>query len=468
MQADATALADAIRSRKITASEAMSASLAKLKDNEFLGSIVAAYPEQGIQAAQDIDLSLQDSSVKDNAVFCGVPTLAKDLGGPFKGFPVRAGSCVVPAFEGLDSELAERFRMAGLCCFGTTTSPEFGLSLASEPVIGPLCRNPLNPDLSAGGSSGGAASAVASGIVAIAHATDAGGSIRVPAACCGLVGLKPTRGTIPSGPQFTNHLAGIASELAVCRSVRDTANIFHAVSGDVKGPYPAMEPLEFCEKKLRIGMLLETGMQYPTIDDRLEAVQGAGRSLEADGHEVISVNWAQVEHMVQECASIFAGIIATNLAELEQSTDWDFSRSETVTQAAIEKGKLISGVELWQLMNRMVLVSRELWQLFEGFDCLLTPMLSTAPKPIGSYPSDHSDIDLHFDRMTAFSPLATLANVSGFPAITMPFGADGNGLPLPIQFLAPMGCEKLLLSLAARMETELRWQPKFPIAGLDR
>ncbi|MEP4341068.1 MAG: amidase family protein, partial [Lentilitoribacter sp.] len=261
MQFDATALADAIRSHKLTASEAMSASLAKLKDNKFLGSVVAAYPDKGLLSAKNIDLGLQDGPVKDNAVFCGVPTLAKDLGGPFKGFPVCAGSGVVPTDDGLDSELAMRFRAAGLCCFGTTTSPEFGLSLASEPLIGPICRNPLNPNLSAGGSSGGAASAVASGIVSIAHATDAGGSIRVPAACCGLVGLKPSRGAIPSGPQFTNYLGGIASELAVCRSVRDTANIFHAISGGVKGPYPMGQSVQFQERKLRVAMLLETGVQ---------------------------------------------------------------------------------------------------------------------------------------------------------------------------------------------------------------
>ncbi len=119
-------------------------------------------------------------------------------------------------------------------------------------------------------------------------------------------------------------------------------------------------------------------------------------------------------------------------------------------------------------MNEMVLVSRDLWQFFENFDCLFTPMLSTAPKPIGSFPTDHRDIDLHFDRMTAFSPLAMLANISGFPAITLPFGTDADSLPLPIQILAPMGCEKLLLSLAARLETELRWQHRFPIAGLNQ
>lgn len=467
MQADATALALAIRNHDLTASEAMMASLNQSADKEFLGSVISSDPQKGLQAAENADRALQSTSIKNHEVFCGVPTLVKDLGGPFKGYSVGAGSAIISFDDSSDSVLAERFRATGLCCFGTTTSPEFGLSLASEPAIGPVCRNPLNPNLSPGGSSGGAASAVAAGIVSIAHATDAGGSIRVPAACCGLVGLKPSRGSIPSGPNFGNYLAGIASELAVCRSVRDVVCLFDAVSGRVKGPCPSAEQLKFSDRSLRIGMILETGEKYPTHPDRLEAVQSAGRSLEADGHEVVALNWSQISQMVENSARIFAGIITTNLAALAQSTGWDFSKSELITQAAVQAGNKTSGIELWQLMNTMVLVSRDLWKLFDNFDCLLTPMLSTAPKPIGSFPMDHSDIDLHFERMTAFSPLATLANISGFPAITLPFGEDANALPLPIQFLAPIGCEKLLLRLAARMETELRWQHKFPIAGLD-
>lgn len=467
MEADATALASAIRSHEITASEAMSASLNKLADKKFLGAVVNFYPEKGLEAAAETDRALQDRSLKNTQVFCGVPSLVKDLGGPFKGLPVRAGSKIIPIDDQLDSELAERFRKTGLCNFGTTTSPEFGLSLASEPAMGPICRNPLNPELSAGGSSGGAASVVASGIVSIAHATDAGGSIRVPAACCGLIGLKPSRGAIPSGPYFTNHLGGIASELAVCRSVRDTEAIFDAVSGWVKGPYPSPEQNEIEDGKLRIGMILETGERFPTASERLSAVQSAGQSLEADGHELVLLDWSKIAHMVAVSGHVFTGIITANLATLAQETDWDFSQAEPITQAAIKAGEKMSGVELWQLMNRMVLVSRDLWQIFDELDCLLTPMLSSAPKPIGSFPTDHDDINLHFERMAAFSPLATLANVSGFPALTMPFGEDANGLPLPIQFFAPMGCEKLLLKLAARMETELRWQHKYPIAGLN-
>lgn len=470
MHSDATALANTIRVGELTASEAMKASLYTLEDHTSLGSVAYSDPEKGMRSASEFDAYFKSKSNRSDLIFGGVPTLAKDLGGPFKGFPIRVGSRVIPADnEGqLDSILATRFRSTGLCLFGVTTSPEFGLSLASEPVIGPVCRNPLNPSLSAGGSSGGAAAAVASGIVSIAHATDAGGSIRVPAACCGLVGLKPSRGAIPSGPSFNNHLGGIASELAICRSVRDTTAIFNAITGDARGPFPPMQQTPLLEGKLRIGVIAETGAKYPTSSERVDVVEAAAKFLEADGHKIIPLDWSEITSIVDECARVFAGVITANLAELEKTTDWDFSKSELITQAAIERGQRMSGIELWQLMNKMVLVSRDLWQLFEGFDCLLTPMLSTAPKSIGSFPTGHGDIDLHFDRMTAFSPLASLANISGFPAITMPFGADADALPLPIQILAPMGCEKLLLSLAARLETELRWQHRFPIAGLDQ
>jgi amidase len=207
---DAVALAGAIRSGRTTAGAAIAAAL---------GAAAAAVFD--VRAAQD---------PARQAVFAGVPLLVKDLGGPFAGLPMRCGSGMLPPVRG-DSTLAARFRAAGFLPFGLSTSPEFGLSLASEPACGPVARHPQAPELSPGGSSGGAAAAVAAGIVAIAHATDAGGSIRVPAACCGLVGLKPGRGVMPAGPGFGNHLGGIASELVVSRSVRDTAAALAALAG---------------------------------------------------------------------------------------------------------------------------------------------------------------------------------------------------------------------------------------------
>ncbi len=464
MQADATALAEAIRKGRLTSRAAMAASIATAEAMADLGAVAYQDRDKGFAAAEHID---RLAPVERRAMaFAGVPTLGKDLGGPFAGFPVTAGSRLMARRGGhVDSDLAERFRAAGFCLFGLTTSPEFGLSLASEPEIGPVARNPLAPALSAGGSSGGAAAAVASGIVSIAHATDAGGSIRVPAACCGLVGLKPSRGLMPAGPQFGNHLGGIATELAVCRSVRDTASIFAAISGDARGPYPPVALQSAPQGSLRIGVLSATGEDLPTTAERCEVVEEAACYLEAEGHELVPVPFSAVEAMAETSRRAFVDIVCINLADTFTRFNLDAAKTEMLTQAVIERGLSMSASSLWQSLNAMVLVSRDLWSLFDGIDCLMSPILSSAPLPVGSFPSHHRDTDLHFHRMAAFAPLAALANASGFPALTLPFGADQQGLPLPVQLMAPMGAEPLLLQLAAVLEQDGRWQHRFPIAG---
>ncbi|AJC83655.1 amidase protein (plasmid) [Rhizobium etli bv. phaseoli str. IE4803] len=468
MQGDATELAAAIRHGSLSAVEAMQICLQAAARHAPLGAIAYLDGAMGLAAAQACDRERQRAPQHFSArPFAGVPALAKDLGGPFRGLPVTAGSRLFERKGGdADSDLASRFRDAGFCLFGLTTSPEFGLSLASEPAVGPVCRNPLDPTRTAGGSSGGAAAAVAAGIVAIAHATDAGGSIRVPAACCGLVGMKPTRGAIPGGPSFGNHLAGIASELAVCRSVRDTALIFDRLSGNARGPVPDPSPADVDAGRLRIGLLTDTGPAYPTEDDRLAAVADAARVLEADGHVIVPLAWADFEWSVAASSRAFADIVSVNLAALIKAAALEESRAEPLTQAFAIRGRALSATELWKTLNDAVLVSHAIWALFDKVDCIVMPMLASAPLAIGSFPSDHADTDLHLERMTAFAPLACLANVSGFPALTLPFGQDELAMPLPVQLMMPMGHEPGLLSLAARLEAEGRWQHRFPVAGL--
>ena len=468
MQSDATDLAAAIRHGKLSAAEAMQASLEAAARQAALGALAYLDAAMGLASADDRDRERRSAPDRLSIrPFAGVPSLAKDLGGPFAGLPVTAGSRLFERKGGeADSDLAARFRDAGFCLFGLTTSPEFGLSLASEPAIGPLCRNPLDPARTAGGSSGGAAAAVAAGIVAIAHATDAGGSIRVPAACCGLVGMKPTRGAIPGSPSFGNHLAGIASELAVCRSVRDTALIFDGLAGDSRGPFPDPSSVDSNDGRLRAGLLVDTGPVYPTEGDRLAAVEDAARALENDGHLIVPLSWAEFEGSVTSSGRAFADIVSANLAALIEAAALDESRAEPLTQAFAARGRGLSVTSLWNTLNEAVLVSHKLWTLFDKVDCILMPMLSSAPLAIGSFPSDHTDTDLHLERMTAFAPLACLANISGFPALTLPFGQDEHALPLPVQIMAPMGHEPRLLSLAARLESEGRWQHRFPVAGL--
>lgn len=467
-RADATDLAGAIKSGKLACRDAMLASLASYAAHKEIGAIAYLDPELGLAAAQAMDREASDEPERfARRPFAGVPTVAKDLGGPFAGLPVAAGSRLFGREgKGEDSDLARRFRDAGLCAFGLSTSPEFGFSLASEPAIGPICRNPLDQTRTAGGSSGGAAAAVAAGIVAIAHATDAGGSIRVPAACCGLVGLKPSRGAVPAGPSFGNHLGGIASELAVTRSVRDAARIFTAVSGDTRGPFADILQSPAQAGPLRIGLLTDTGDRYPIASDRQQAMDEAARHLEEQGHRLVALAWTQFEEAVAASARTFGDIISVNIAGLVDGLELDIVAAEAMTQAFIMRGRAMPATALWNSLNGAVRASRTLWDIFDTVDAVLMPMLATAPPPLGSFPTDHSDTDLHLGRMAAFAPLASLANVSGFPAITLPFGADGDGLPLPVQIMAPMGKEALLLSLAANLEAEGRWQHHYPIAGL--
>lgn len=468
MSGDATALAEAIKTGSLSAFDAMQASLEAAEALQAIGAIAHLDREMGESIARGMDREREIAPyIFEARPFAGVPVLAKDLGGPFAGLPVTAGSRLFQReASNADSDLAKRFRHAGLCAFGLTTSPEFGLSLASEPAIGPICRNPLDPSRTPGGSSGGAAAAVASGIVAIAHATDAGGSIRVPAACCGLVGLKPGRGAMPAGPAFGNHLGGIASELVVARSVRDAASAFETLSGQVRGPFADAAPVRPEMATLRIGVLPTTGTTHPTTAERSAAVGAAALSLEAQGHTLIDFNWAEFDTMVAASGRTFGAIVAANLAALVDGMGIAIDDAEPLTQAFVARGRAMSGIALWDGLNEGVLVSRDLWRIFERVDVLLTPMLASAPLPIGSFPTDHADTDLQLDRMAAFAPLAALANIAGFPAITIPFGADADGLPLPVQMMAPFGHEPLLLALAGQLEAEGRWQHKFPVAGL--
>ncbi len=465
--ADATELVGAIKAGELTCVDAMQAALAACAKQDELGAITYINPDAGLAAAHALD---EEAAVHPERfaqrAFAGVPTVAKDLGGPFPGLPVTAGSRLFARTgEGTDSDLADRFRAAGLLAFGLSTSPEFGFSLSSEPAIGPICRNPLDRNRTAGGSSGGAAAAVAAGFVAIAHATDAGGSIRVPAACCGLVGLKPTRGAVPAGPSFGNHLGGIASELAVTRSVRDAEAIFDVVRGRTRGPYADVAQLPAKTGKLRVGLLTDTGGRYAIESDRAQAIEAAANFLERQGNELMSIRWDEVESAVQASARAFGDIISVNIACLIDDLELDIRLAERMTQAFIMRGCAMRATTLWNSLNGAVKASRILWELFDTVDVIVMPMLASAPPPIGSFPTDHSDIELHLERMTSFAPLASLANISGFPAITLPFGEDAQGLPLPVQIMAPMGEDNLLLQLASALEAEQRWQHRYPIAG---
>ncbi|WP_238367767.1 amidase [Mesobacterium pallidum] len=407
-------------------------------------------------------LAETDPAEAEAGPFAGVPLLVKDLGGPFDGIPMRAGSAALARMKGLSgSDLSARFRAAGFRPFGATTVPEFGLSLSSEPAIGPTCRNPLDPTRIAGGSSGGSAAAVAAGIVPLAHATDAGGSIRVPAACCGLVGLKPSRGAIPGGPSFGNHLGGIATEFAVTRSIGDAQALWPCVTGAARGPYP--DPSQLPEGgSLTIGLITDARGIDPV---RAEAVATAAEMLQAAGHQIIDIPAAELTLIRRASARAFGRIVSVNLAALVAS-GLDAAKTEPLTQGFIEAGQTMTATELWTALDGATKAAHQLWALFDRADILLTPMLATAPPPLGAFPTDHRDPPTQLERMDAFAPFAALANFTGAPALTLPVGADDAGLPLPVQLIAPpMGGDLRLLALGAQLEAANAWTHPIPLFG---
>lgn len=448
---DATALALAIARGETTPEAALAAARAAVAASGDLGAV--SWMTNVVSEALP-------------GPFAGVPMLVKDLGGPFLGIPMRAGSAAFAGDRGEgDSDLAARFRQAGFRPFGSTTVPEFGLSLASEPAIGPVARNPLDPERSPGGSSGGSAAAVAAGIVALAHATDAGGSIRVPAAACGLVGLKPSRGAVPGGPGFGNHLGGIASEFAVTRSVRDARALFPLLAGHARGPFPDIEPASGAEEgPLRIAVLTDVP-GHAVAPERQAAVETAALWLERQGHRIAALVATELPGIMAASARAFDKIVSVNLATLFASGP-DVALCEPLTQAFIARGRALTATGLWAALDGGVHAAHTMWRLFDGCDAILCPMLTRAPPPVGSFPTDHSDCDLQLHRMADFAPLAALANVTGIPALTLPFGADAAGLPLPVQLLAPIGKEQRLLALAEVLEDAGQWHQPFPLAGL--
>ncbi len=477
MTADATALADAIRAGRTTAAAAMEASLAAAARFEHLGAIRLLDARMARDLAADFDRRLvHGDALARTAPFGGVPFLMKDLGAAAAGLPKAAGCRFlarhpIPAGDDL---LTMRLRAAGLLPYGLTTVPEFGLALSSEPPTGPLARNPLNEALTPGGSSGGAGAAVAAGIVALAHATDAAGSTRVPAACCGLVGLKATRGAMPTGPDFGNHLFGVASELVVSRSVRDSAAALVALSGRAGGPLPdpdlrlaTLADLDAPLPTLRVGVFLEAPDVGVTAE-RMETVAAAADRLARAGHKVTRLDADICAEPLAKAQQVFATIILANFARnlgavVDGLAEDDVS---VLARHLIVEGRAMPAAALVEADLAAAKIAHALWRFFEGFDVILTPMLSGPPLPVGAFPLDHTDAAAHWRRMADFAPYAAIANVGGIPAITFPHGEDGDGLPLPVQVLGPMGSDALLLRVARLFEREAPWRFRFPIAGL--
>ncbi|MCA0239852.1 MAG: amidase [Proteobacteria bacterium] len=408
--------------------------------------------------------------------FRGVPFLVKELVASVAGTATTFGSRLYSHnTAAADSEIVARYRRAGLVIVGKTNSPEFGLSPTTESLLYGITRNPWRADLAPGGSSGGAAAAVAAGLVPAAHATDGGGSIRIPASACGLFGLKPTRARITAGPEGGEGLSGLAVQHVVSRSVRDSAALLDATAGPLPGdPYTAPPPrrpwlaeVGADPGRLRIAFARRAPGGVPLHPHCVAAVDDAAALCRSLGHEVEE---ASPDFDAEALARAFRQAFAANTdANIRRATGGARPRPDQVeplSAALAEEGRRLSAADLVAALHAMHRQGRRLAAFFERYDAWLTPTLAQPPLPIGHFDIRSSDVDAWFDRLLAFLPFTYPFNASGQPAASLPLFWSPDGLPIGVQFAARAGDEALLFRLAGQLERARPWFGRRPVVGV--
>lgn len=408
----------------------------------------------------------------------GVPFLLKDLGAEAVDFPSNGGSVLTAATTyAQDSSLYARLRAAGLVTFGRTTSPEGGVGPATEAAVyGGPTRNPWNLDRVPGGSSGGAAAAVAAGIVPAAHGSDGGGSVRMPASCCGLFGFKATRARLPDGPYYGEGWAGMAIDGFLTRSVRDTAVLLDATQGpDLGAPYCApplagtfLAAMQGNPGRLRIALATTSFTGEPVHPDCVAAVEDAAALLEDMGHVVEpALPSADTPGMMRAWTKIVACGTALSVDGVLRRKGRALQPGdiEGVARGAIAYARTLSGADYLEAVGKIHAYGREMAAFFEGYDMLLTPMLAEPPAVVGRFSHDTEDyVDYRMGpgRVFAYSPFAAAFNASGQPAVSLPLHWSADGLPIGVHVVARFGADELLMALSARIEEARPWFDRRP------
>jgi amidase len=470
---DATALAGLVAAGEVTPTELLDAALAAVEArNPALNAVVLV--QEGV-ARKAIAEGLPPGP------FRGVPFLIKDLGIEAKAFPSHNGSRLFAntVYPG-DSSIFARIKATGVVTFGRTTSPEGGVGAATEAAVyGGPTRNPWNVEHTPGGSSGGAGAAVAAGIVAMAHGSDGGGSVRIPASSCGLFGFKPTRARLPDGPYAGEGWAGMAIDGFLTRSVRDTAVMLDACEGaDLGAPYvaPALTrghaaAISRPPRRLRVG-ICETTLTGENIHPEVaEAVQAAGRLLESLGHAVEpALPKADVPMMMRAWTDI-VGIgtalsIRSKLGDLAPTAE----EVEGVGRGAWAYAQTLHPTRYLQAVGEIHAFGRQMAGFFEaGPDILVTATLAEPPAKVGRFNHDTEDYvgyRVGPQGIFAYSPFCAVFNASGQPAASVPLGWSSSGLPIGVHLAAAFGQDELLISLCAEVERAAPWAGKrAPMAG---
>ncbi|HZO73928.1 MAG TPA: amidase [Ktedonobacteraceae bacterium] len=462
---DAVGLAHLIKSGQVSAQEVQQlARQALLAVNPTLNALVGGLFEEAPPSSTTGPLA-------------GVPFAIKDLAIHAAGVKTGLGSRLTG--EGIvfphDTDLMARFKQAGLVTLGRTATPEFGFNAATEPVSNGPTRNPWNPARTPGGSSGGSAALVASRAIPLAHATDGAGSIRIPAAWCGLVGLKTTRGRTPQGPDSDERLSGLGVEFTLTRTVRDAAALLDAVNGPGVGDkyfaappeHPYAQEVGTPPGRLRIAMTTQAWSGLPVDKEYADTVSTVCRELVTLGHEVEeaspTVDW---ESFVEANLPIWTASVADSALGLAQARGVDLSLDvlEAVTLASVEYGRRLTAVDLLRALRLCSIITRGVGAFFRTYDILVTPTVAGPPPPLGWLNQNEPGLDPRgwFNKLFALIPFTPLFNVTGQPAISLPLGQSSEGLPIGVQLVARYGDEATLLRLAAQLEQALPWDLRRP------
>ncbi len=464
---DATAQAELVRRNEVSASELVGAAITRIeKLNPQLNAVIHELFDQARTAA---------AGLLPDGPFRGVPFLLKDLMAELAGTPFSEGMDFAGDYRSTVTQtLTQRYLDAGFVICGKTNAPELGILPTTEPRRFGASRNPWDTAHSTGGSSGGSAAAVASGMVPVAHANDGGGSIRIPASCCGLVGLKPTRGRNSLAPQYGDVMGGLVCEHVVSRSVRDSAAILDTTSGPVPGdPYwaPPRRGASFAAAaevpthRLRIAVLVASPTGSDVHPDCVAATRAAAVLCESLGHHMdeaaLDVDGdAFVADFVNAWAAGNAWAVADWEARLGRAaTEPEF---EPLTWALVELGRSLTAPQHLTAVQGLQKASRRIAAAFESFDLLLTPTLAEPPAPLGTFDSPPGEPLAGLFRAAAYVPFTPPFNVTGQPAISLPLHWNEVGLPIGVQFVGRLGDEETLLGLAGELEGAAPWSARRP------
>ncbi|TQL69498.1 amidase [Nocardioides albertanoniae] len=396
----------------------------------------------------------------------GVPTAIKDLN-LTRGVRTTFGSAVFADFvPDVSDNVALSIEAAGMISLGKTNTPEFGSPCYTEPDVAPPAVTPWGRTRTAGGSSGGAAAAVAAGLVPVAQGSDGGGSIRIPASCCGLVGLKPTRGRISPSPMYGD-AAGLATAGSLARSVRDAAALLDVLAGRRTGdpfwaPAEAAPFLEACERppgRLRIARFIEPLIAETTVDaECVAAWEDASRLLESLGHEVVDIPRPLPVEAVAAFETVWS--VGTAMSVVNLAPD-QRAQIRPLTRWLTERGEAVRGPEFGLAIGELRRYAAGALEALAPYDAVLTPTLATPPPPVGAI-RDDADPAGDFQAQKEFTPWTSAWNVTGMPAISLPLHWTPAGLPVGVMLAARPAEESLLLSLSAQIEAAAPWADRRP------